>query len=207
MRKVLLFALMMTLCLPLCGCAGEVVEEQAENVQLYYQDLSAAAVEAELTCQYADEVRTYTLRCNYTPAESTVEVLAPEGLAGISATFAGGDLTIQYDGIILDAGNYSGTDISPLWAVPSMLQAMGQGYPLEYCQEERGGMDCLRVTFEKTEDAGERRCFSVWFDGEGVPLQGEITVGEAVVYTVAFTQFTAEETNDGTTTAEDLGGD
>ena len=208
MRKALLFALMMTLCLSLAGCGGETAEKQeTEELQMKFQNLSAATVEAELTCHYGDEVRTYTLRCSYTPEESTVEVLAPEDLAGISATLTGEALTLQYDGILLDAGIYSGTEISPMWAVPSMLRAMGQGYPLETGREALGEAECLRVTFEMTSSDGGKQYTAVWFDENGIPLQGEITLEETVVYTAVLTQFTAEETDHGTITEEDLGGD
>ena len=208
MRKALLFALMMTLCLSLAGCGGETAEKQeTEELQMKFQNLSAATVEAELTCHYGDEVRTYTLRCSYTPEESTVEVLAPEDLAGISATLTGEALTLQYDGILLDAGTYSGTEISPMWAVPSMLRAMGQGYPLETGREALGETECLRVTFEMTSSDGGKQYTAVWFDENGIPLQGEIALGETVVYTTVLTQFTAEETDHGTITEEDLGGD
>ena len=208
MRKALLFALMMTLCLSLTGCGGETAEKQeTEELQMKFQNLSAATVEAELTCHYGDEVRTYTLRCSYTPEESTVEVLAPEDLAGISATLTGEALTLQYDGILLDAGIYSGTEISPMWAVPSVLRAMGQGYPLETGREALGETECLRVTFEMTSSDGGKQYTAVWFDENGIPLQGEITLEETVVYTAVLTQFTAEETDHGTITEEDLGGD
>ncbi len=206
MRKALLFALMIPLCLGLAAC-GDRAEQQTEELQLEFQTLSAAAVEAQLTCHYGDEVRTYTLQCSYTPSKSTVEVLEPEALAGISATLTGEEQVLSYDGIMLDAGIYSGTEISPLWAVPGMLRAMGQGYPLESCREELGDLECLRVTFEMTDNDGGKQYTAVWFDENGTPLQGEITLGETVVYTAVLTRFTAEETDNGAATAEDVGGD
>ena len=47
----------------------------------------------------------------------------------------------------------------------------------------------------------------VWFDQGGTPLQGEITMDDTVIYTMTFIQFTSEEPSNGTTSAEDLGGD
>ena len=108
---------------------------------------------------------------------------------------------------MLDAGIYSGTNISPLWALPSLLRSIGQGYPLEYCREDLGDVSCLRATFEVTDQAGEKQLFAVWFDPGGTPLQGEITIDDTVIYTMTFTQFTSEEPSNGTTSAEDLGGD
>ena len=208
MRKALLFAQMTALCLALAACGGGTDRaERTEELQLRFQELSAAQVEAELTCHYGGEVRTYTLRCAYAPEQSEVEVLAPEELAGISAALSGEELTVAYDGVLLDAGLYSGTEISPMWAVPSMLRAMGEGYPLESGYEELDGAECLRVTFETTDSSGGKRYTAVWFDENGVPLQGEITLGETVVYTAVLTQFTTEEMDNGTAAAEDLGGD
>ena len=208
MRKALLFAQMTALCLALAACGGGTDRaERTEELQLRFQELSAAQVEAELTCHYGGEVRNYTLRCAYAPEQSEVEVLAPEELAGISATLSGEELTVAYDGVLLDAGLYSGTEISPMWAVPSMLRAMGEGYPLEYGQEELDGAAYLRVTFEMTDGAGGKRYYAVWLDGEGVPRRGEIALDDTVVYTAEFTKFTTEETDHGTVAAEDLGGD
>ena len=208
MRRALLFALTIPLCLALAACGGETDQaERTEELQLQFQNLAAAQVEADLTCHYGQEVRTYTLRCDYAPERSRVEVLAPEELAGISATLTGEELTVAYDGVMLDAGIYSGTDISPMWALPSILRAMGEGYPLEYGQEELDGMAYLRVTFEMTDGAGGKRYYAVWLDGEGVPLRGEIALDDTVVYTAEFTKFTTEETDHGTVAAEDLGGD
>lgn len=207
MRRVFLVVLVISLCLIPVGCGRKAEEEQTEEMQLRFQELAAASVEAELTSQYEEEVRTYTLRCNYRPEETTVEVLEPEEIAGITAVLTGEDLTLRYEDIMLDAGTYSGTEISPMWAVPSLLRAMGEGYPLESCREKLGEADCLRVTFETTDDGGNKRYYAVWFGGDGIPLQGEIIIGDTVVYTAVFTQFTIEETENGTTTAEDMGGD
>ena len=206
MGKTLVFALMMTLCLPLCGC-GEKDERQTEDIQLSFQAITAATAEAELTCHYGEEVRTYVLHCDYTPETSQVTVVEPADLSGVSATFSGEEMTLAYEDVMLDAGIYSGTNISPLWALPSLLRAIGNGYPLEYCQEDLGDVSCLRATFEVTDGAGEKQLFAVWFDQGGTPLQGEITMDDTVIYTMTFIQFTSEEPSNGTTSAEDLGGD
>ena len=99
MRKALLFAPMLMLLLTACG-GGEEKDLGAELQQQYAQ-LSAATMEADITCHYGDEVREYTMLCAYTPDSSTVTVLAPEDLAGISATVSGGELTLSYDDISL----------------------------------------------------------------------------------------------------------
>ena len=205
MRKARLFAPMISLGLLLSACGA--VETETLDIQAQYQEMTAAQVEAELTCHFGDEVRTYSLVCDYTPESSRVEVTAPESLSGIAATVDGETLQLSYDDVMLDAGIYSGTQLSPMWAVPSMVQAMAEGYPLEYCREDVGETQCLRVTFEVTGEDDEKVYYAVWFGEGDLPLRGEITVDGAVIYMVEFTNFTKEGWNDGTTAAEDLGGD
>lgn len=207
MRKALLFAPMMTLLLALlCACGGK---EEAESwqVQEDFRDLRAQA-EVNLTCHYGDEVRTYGLSCAYTPEKSSVTVTAPADLAGVSAEFDGETLSLRYDDILIDAGVYSGTEISPFWAVPSLLRAMGEGYLLEVCREDIGDIPCLRAAFEITGQDGGKTVYTVWLDETDQPVRGEITVEETVVYGVDFTSFTKEGDYDGgENAATDLGGD
>ena len=117
MRKALLFAPMLMLLLTACGGGGEKVDPAAE-LQTQYAALASATMEADITCHYDDEVRTYTLLCAYTPGESTVTVLAPSNLSGISATVSDGKLQLSYEDISLDAGTYSAAAISPVAPPP-----------------------------------------------------------------------------------------
>ena len=50
MRKALLFAPMIGLCLLLCACGGGGEEEKILDVQEGYRRMTAAEGEAELTC-------------------------------------------------------------------------------------------------------------------------------------------------------------
>ena len=217
MRKALLFAPMIALCLLLVGCGGKSEEAESRDVQERYRAMTAASAEAELICHYGGEVRTYGLSCAYTPESTAVTVTEPAELAGVSAVFDAETLTLAYDDVLLDAGIYSGTRLSPFWAVPSMLQTIGEGYLLEYCEEDVGEDKCLRACFEVTEEDGEKTLYTVWFDGEENPVRGEIAVEGEVVYAVTFRSFTAEtdgteqstkeEPKDGTDAEADLGGD
>ena len=204
-RKALLFAPMMILCLALSACGEK--ETPHLEVQDWFRDLDGVTASAELTAQYADEARTYTMTCIYTPEEARVEVTAPAEVAGIAAGFAGEEMTLSFDGLTLDAGEYSGTEVSPLWAMPALFRAVSEGYALEWGREKVGEESCLRVTFEVAGESGEPLYFAVWFRDDGTPVYGEITVDNAVVYMMNITDFTAEERGNGTATEEDLGGD
>ena len=185
MRKALLFAPMLMLLLTACG--GEEKDPAAE-LQAQYANLTGAVMEADVSCHYADEDRAYTLLCDYAPDRSTVTVLSPANLAGISATVENGTLTLSYEDISLDAGGYSAAAISPVAALPKLMQAAASGYVTEKSEETVGERPCLRLTCDLPDDEGS--VYTTWFDQETLlPLRSEISAEGTVVFEVAWTRF------------------
>ena len=187
MRKALLFAPMLMLLLTACGGGGEKVDPAAQ-LQAQYAALASATMEADITCHYDDEVRTYTLLCAYTPEESTVTVLAPSNLSGISATVSEGKLQLSYEDISLDAGSYSAAAISPVAALPGLMAAAGSGYITEQSEETVDERTCLRLACDLPDDTGT--LYTTWFDQETLlPLRSEISVDGTVVFEVVWNRF------------------
>ena len=185
MRKALLFAPMLMLLLTACG--GEEKDPAAE-LQAQYANLAGAVMEAEVSCHYADEDRAYTLLCDYAPERSTVTVLSPANLAGISATVENGTLTLSYEDISLDAGGYSAAAISPVAALPKLMQAAASGYVTEKSEETVGERPCLRLACDLPDDEGS--VYTTWFDQETLlPLRSEITTDGEMVFEVAWNRF------------------
>ena len=185
MRKALLFAPMLMLLLTACG--GEEKDPAAE-LQAQYANLAGAVMEADVSCHYADEDRAYTLLCDYAPDRSTVTVLSPANLAGISATVENGTLTLSYEDISLDAGGYSAAAISPVAALPKLMQAAASGYVTEKSEETVGERPCLRLACDLPDDEGT--VYTTWFDQETLlPLRSEISAEGTVVFEVAWTRF------------------
>ena len=186
MRKALLFAPMLMLLLTACGGGGE--KDLAAELQNQYAALGSATMEADVICHYAGEIRTYTLLCAYTPAESTVTVLSPANLSGISATVADGKLHLNYEDISLDAGGYSAAAISPVAALPRLMAAAGSGYLTEQSEETVGERSCLRLACDLPDD--KETVYTTWFDQETLlPLRSEITTDGEMVFEVAWNRF------------------
>ena len=185
MRKVLLFALMLTLLLTACG--GEEPNPIAQ-LQQQYAAVESATMEADIICHYDDEVREYTLLCAYTPEKSTVTVLAPENLSGISATVENGMLTLSYADLSLDAGTYSAAAISPVVALPKLMEAAAWGYPAEQSEETVSERGCIRMGCDLSNEPGTM--YTTWFDKESLlPLRSEIAADGVVVYEVEWSRF------------------
>jgi len=187
-RKALLFAPMLLLLLTACGGGEKKEEDLTAQLQAQYAAVASATMEADITCHYEDEARQYTLLCAYTPQASTVTVLSPANLAGISATVEDGTLSLSYDGISLDAGSYSAAAISPVAALPKLMEAAAKGYPSEHSEEALGERTCLRLACDLENDEGI--LYTTWFDQETLlPLHSEISADGALVFEVAWNKF------------------
>ena len=206
MRKAMLFALMLTLLLTACG--GEEKDPVGE-LQRQYAAVTAATMEADIACHYDEEDRAYTLLCAYTPESSTVTVLAPANLAGISATVSGGELKLTYEDISLDAGSCSAAAVSPVAALPRLMAAAASGYVTEQSEEEVNERPCLRLACDLPDD--ESILYATWFDQETLlPMRSEISVDGEVVFQVAWNRFEVtgrqeQQPDDGTVQPEDGG--
>ncbi len=170
----------------LCGGCGRKTE-QAADIQEQYARVNTAQMEAEVTFHTAQEARSFTLRCDYTPEESTVTVTAPETVAGITATVSGEGLTIGYDGAVLSAG--SGGVPGPVNALPYLLRALGSGYLLEQGRETLEDTDCWRLTLDAALGDTPLTC-TAWLEAETLlPRYAEIAMDGTVAVSVRLLAF------------------
>ena len=184
MRKALFLVPMLLLLLTSCG----VSQENDVSLQQQYAGVTEANLEADITCHYDDELRTLTMLCAYTPDSSSITVLSPAELAGISATVEQGNLTLSYEDISLDAGSYSAADISPVAVLPKLMEAASSGYITEQSEESYNDRNCYRMSADLSQQEG--LLYTTWFDQETLlPLYSEVTVDDTVVFEVTWTRF------------------
>ena len=185
MKKVM--AMLLAL-LSLCGCGGG--EETAEDLLQRYESMESCSMEAVVSCEYFDERREYTLRCDYNAeGESTVTVLKPVGLQGISIRFDGEKRQVLYEDIVLDAGTIGESRLSPVEILPRMMDAVKNGWLLEENTEEMNGEALWRMTFE-VEENGVKQYWTLLFDEKtGIPLAAELTEDSRLFFTMEFTNF------------------
>ena len=141
---------MMALCLLLMGCgAGE--ESGAEALLRPYREMAGCAMTAEVRLSGEDgTVGDFTLRCEYDPeGVTTVEVLAPETAAGVTAELDGEALSLRYQDLCLGAGTVSGEKLSPMECLPELMAALREGWLLAESREEVEGEPCLRLELDR----------------------------------------------------------
>ena len=190
MRRWLCVPMMMALLLSGCG-AGETKETTADTLRRLYREMSGCTMEAVVRCDQKGLEWEGRLACQYLPGgESTVEVLAPEEIAGVKAIVREEDWSLAYEGEILNTLPVTEEELSGAVCLPRLMDALREGWLLEEGRETWAEKDCLRLRLDQT-GQGEGKIISVlWLDvSDGTPVYGEVALEETTLFTVEFTAF------------------
>lgn len=171
MRRCLLPALMISLLLSGCGSAAGIQRKITE------QNQKLAAAEAlsftvDVTANLDQEVFDCTLACQAGPEEITVELLAPESLAGVRARVGVDGVSLEYGEMSLGVGTAGLESVTPVSVPPLLVQALRSGF-LQRCWSERDGERELLVSQIYVNDDAD---LTLWYDGETLlPVHGEFS--------------------------------
>ena len=193
-------ALMMTLLL-LAGCSGggnnggNSAEELALSIRTEYLAMTACAATVDIIADYGQRVFEYTLSVSWQKdGETMLTVVAPEEIAGITARIENGSSYLEYDGASLETGLLSSEGLSPMEAVPAIVNYILSGYIAECDFETVGESEqlwfCCRDP-ECSPGVGTEAAF--WFDAESHDLiRAEVLSDGYTVIQCVFTDFTKE---------------
>ena len=191
MRKLLFCVPMMILLLSACtgGAEGNEAEELALQIRGEYLAMGSCAGQAAITADYGQRVYQYELAVAVDGEETTLTLSAPDTVAGITARVTGQDGQLEYDGLSVETGPLDPEGLSPVSAVPALLEGARSGYIVSCALEEDGTllrMDCGDP--EGTPGTGSE--VSLWFDTSTHALsRGEISVDGFRAILCEFTDF------------------
>ena len=124
-RCVGVLVLTMTLCLTLTCCGGEggsQAEQLALDIRGEYLAMSGCAASMEVTADYGQRVYEYSVDLTWQrEGESVLTLTAPENVAGVTARLTEGETALDYDGVRVETGPLDDTGLSPVSAVPVLL--------------------------------------------------------------------------------------
>ena len=195
MRKVFfLFALMMTL-LPLSGCfrggEGQKALDAALTIRGEYLALTNFSSQVQLRADYGLRVYDYVLDVNSDAEEMILSVAAPELIAGITARLKAEESFLEFDGLSVETGPLNEQGLTPLSAVPALLDAVRGAYITACCFEDSG---LLRVDCgDPDTPLGSGTEYILWFHPDTHDLtRGEISVDGRRRIECTFSPFTKE---------------
>ena len=187
MRRFLVPALMISLLLSGCGESGRGLQRRVEEQRERFASAEEITFTADIRADLGKEVFDCTLLCTAGPDAASVEVMAPESVAGIRAQTGTDGLTLEYDGVSLAIGAIGTEGLSPLSAPPLLVSALRTGVP-EHCWTERDGDRALIAAETYVTDAA---ALTVWYDAEELtPVHCEFSRDGTVVLDCGIREFT-----------------
>ena len=190
MKRAILPALMISLLLTGCGNGGA-----AERALEARRDTLAAAAEisftAKTTAFFGDEVFDCTLDCVADPETVTVEVAAPDMIAGVRATVRNGETTLHYETVSLPVGHAGAEEPGPLSAMPVLVRALREGHVIRAWEETREDMPLIAAELYADDVYG----LTMWFDAKTLsPVAASLRSGEAEKVKCEISKFNIKET-------------
>ena len=191
MRKRLICVLMTTLLLAGCGKAGvSEAEELALAIRGEYLAMDGCAAQAAITADYGQRVYRYEMAVAVSGEETVLTLSAPETAAGLTARMTGEENLLEFDGVSVETGPLDDTGLTPVSAVPALLEAARTGYITACALEEDGTvlrMDCG----DPAGSPGTGNETALWFDAATHTLRkGEMSVDGFRVILCEFSDFT-----------------
>lgn len=195
MRKgIFLFVLMITL-LSLPGCLGGDEEQSRLELALAirgeYLAMKTFSAQAELTADYGQRIYQYGLSVTGSEEETVLTVTEPEIVAGVTARLKSGQSFLEYDDLRVETGPLTDDGLTPISAIPSMLDAVRSGYILS-CGTDDSGM--FRVDYGSPDTPpGTGTQYILWFDAQSHNLlRGEVSKDGFRCIECTFSSFTKE---------------
>lgn len=186
MRKLLVSVLMMTLLL-LSGC-GEREARLEKGFQQFQETVTATenlSAAVRLTASTGGAVSEYLLDLSYDGRAAAVTIREPELLSGITAVAQRGQTEIAYESVRLGAGALDETGLTPVSALPAVIDAIQSGY-LELLWWEEAYI-CARL------HVSDSSVLTLWLEEDTlVPYVAEIASDGCVVVRCIFEDWTIE---------------
>lgn len=195
MRKVFSLCVLTMILLPLSSCFGGGEGQKALDAALTlrgeYLAMTDFSTQVQLLADYGQRVYNYTLDVSATEEETILTVTAPELIAGVSARIRPEMSFLEYDDISIETGVLNEEGLTPISAVPAMLEAVRGAY-ITSCSFDDSGL--LQVYYGDPDvPLGTGTEYTLWFQSRtGDLVQGEISVDGRRCIQCTFSPFTKE---------------
>ena len=164
----------------LSGCGGGPgPEELAAQIEAGYAQASEVDFAAHIRADYGDRVYDFTVSCSSDAGGGVLTVAEPELIAGVTVRFSPEGAVLGYDGAEVFTGEILPEGLTPVDAVPMLLNLWRGGLVTEAVFEKRDGEECLAALYHVSDRVESR----TWFERDTwLPLKSEVYLdGYAVI--------------------------
>lgn len=171
MKRILLPLLLV--CLLLSGCGSRANEKRFAEFSETLAAKPTLSFTGQIRAEFEDRTLEFTLAYQKDAEGQTVSVLKPERISGVKAHLAAGSSTLEFEGLILDTGPLDPYGLTPMNALPKLVEALCAGH-LDSQWEEAGSLVCRLIL-------DDHLSASVWFEEETMrPTYAELQSDETV---------------------------
>lgn len=189
MRQALA-ALMMTLLLLVTGCEGQGQTEPEALARQHYTALTGFTARGEIRADYGDRLYEFGILASGDRSSGTLKITAPASVAGTGFTWRDGAGAVTYEEVTLETGALSPDGLSPVDALPVVLQSMAAGTTVTACRERLEGEEVLFWELIPPNLTAEQSTVLVWLDPATFGLlRWEITSRGTTVVTGILTEY------------------
>ena len=192
MRKLFRVCVPMISLLLLTGCGGSIgrAEQEAISLRGEYLALESCSAQVEITADYGQRIVCYRAEAEVEGDHTALHLTEPETVAGITAHLEGTDSALECGEVLVETGVLDEGDLTPLNAVPVLLEAIRSGYitACSYPEESLLRVDCGDPEL----GPGRGREISLWFDESHAPVRGELFRDGVLTVACEFTDFHRE---------------
>ena len=165
--KKLCLSLTLCLCLLMSGCGGQEFAKARDSLAQRLDGAECLSFTANIRAEYEHKTARFTLSYYEDGEGGKVTVLAPQLIAGITARIEPGSTSLEYDGVCLGTGELDDFGLSPMSALPMLVQALKDG-------DVNAGWSEGGCTVLELQSTDELVC-TVWFAPEDMtPRQAEL---------------------------------
>ena len=179
------FGILLCLLLCLSACGGEenavspAIEFRAALVQA-----NGCSFQAEIEADFGEYTQRFTVACETaTDGTAKLTLLAPDTIAGITATFSDSGGKITYDGMAAEFGLLANGEVVPA-AAPALT---AECWAAEYIAAAGYEEGLCRVTYEKGFDE-KTLLVDTWFENE-VPIYAEVCYNNQRILRLTISDF------------------
>ncbi len=180
MRQVLLLALTIALVFSLCACSDT---GKADKIGEEFENAQRIVLTAFVRADYGDKIFDFKITCTETPDETAVEIKEPEEIAGVRAVCTEEGYELEFDGAVMTTGAVTRNGLSPMEALPCLIDCWQDGYYIALLKEPYGNSKALVLDSRITDTVYQK----TWFDSETLlPIKSEIMQSGKTVITCEF---------------------
>lgn len=174
----------MLLLLLLCACgAGETSAQRALSFRTALKEAEGCGFTAEITADYGEYIREFTLECRCTLDDCGLTVVSPDNAAGITAVVSGDQAQVSFEDTILAVEQFSSRRLSPVAAPYLLMKAWSEGYI------SSGSVEDTRETGEYLLGYGSEELTITTTWDNAVPSSAEISDGTSTLIVCRISDF------------------